>query len=116
MLRQIVHNRGLCVTSTLALLVAVMTSPVRPLGPASRPDCVRLNFSVPPIHSPHLFLRSAALRAAPVKAVHTEKKESLSRDVSPAWCSLTPPSSTSLKTTSHPLEGLLTQASRPLRC
>jgi hypothetical protein len=122
-----VLNRWICVASALALLVAVMTSPLRPLGSdgaLSRPDCLQRNFATPPTRfatpptrSASLSLKSVTLRVAPVKAVCSENEEQLSKAKCPAWCPLGPPLSSSLKTLAWAPAALgLTRASQPLRC
>jgi hypothetical protein len=116
-----VLNRWICVASALALLVAVMTSPLHPLsssGGLSRPDCLRRNFAIPLPRSTSGPLKSLTLRIAPVKAVRAEnEQDKLSRAACPSWCSLVLPPSFSLQALAWAPPALgLTRASQPLRC
>src|SRR5947209_7011292 len=118
MIRRTYLNHGICLTSALALLVAVMTSPLRPLSPSgtsSHLDCLRRNFALPSAHT--TYLRVKCLRAAPVKAVRSEREdEKLGRTKSPAGCSFPQPLSLSLKTPgSAPGVFPLARTSQPLR-
>ena len=98
--RTVLH-RWICVASALALLVAVMTSPLRPLSLERRPLPSRL----PPPQLRHptdpfgLFsLKSLTLRFGPVKAVRSENEEKKPvRAACPAWYSLGLPPSSSLR-------------------
>lgn len=75
---QIFVNRAICIISALALLVTVVTSPVRSWGPLdllSPPPILGNSLVVPLVHPAHLFLKSVSLRVAPVKAVPSEKDE-----------------------------------------
>lgn len=95
------YNRWICVASALALLVAVMTSPLRPLrinGASSPPDCLRRNYAIPPTRSISLSLKSISPRAASIKAVRSENEEKrLARLACSAWWSLVLSPSPSLK-------------------
>jgi hypothetical protein len=114
-------NRGICVASALALLVAVMTSPIRSLCPVnacSRLDCLRRNFAIPATHPARISLKTVVLRTAPVKAVRSEtEEEKLSGTSCPAWCaSDLPPSSSPKAPAWAPATFGLAQSSQPLRC
>jgi hypothetical protein len=114
-------NRWICVASALAVLVAVMTSPIRPLTPGDalfHPNCLRRNFGIPPTRSASFSLKSLTQRAAPVKAVRSENEEEKPNRVAYSdGCCLSPPPSSSLKTLAWAPPALgLTPASPPLRC
>jgi hypothetical protein len=116
-----VLTRWICVASALALLVAVMTSPLQPLssnGGLSRPDCLRRNFALPLSGSASVSLKSITLRTVPVKAVRSEnEQEKQSRAACPSWCSLGLPPTFSLQSLAWAPPALgLTRASQPLRC
>jgi hypothetical protein len=114
-----VLDRGVCVASALALLLAVMTSPIRPvdtLRTCSPPNCLRRNFAIPPTHTARHFLKLATLGASLVKAVRSEnEEEKLSRASRPAWYFfglLPSPNASSSKLITP---GLI-RVSQPLRC
>jgi hypothetical protein len=114
-------NRWICIASALALLAAVMTSPLQPSidhNAFSRPGFLRRNFAIPPTRSAFLSLKSVSLRAVSVKAVRSENEdEKLSRAARPAWCSLSlPPSPLLSEMPCAPAANGLARASKPLRC
>ncbi len=115
-----VLNRGICVASALALLVAVMTSPIRPSNLAralSRPDCLRRNFAIPPTHSTRPSAMSIASPSARIKAVLSEEEEKTGGTTCSACCSSDLPRMPSLKPPAWgPASFGLLQAPRPLRC
>lgn len=118
-----VLNRWICIASALALLVAVMTSPLQPLSSngglgLSRPDCLRRDFAIPLTHSATHPLKSLTLRTAPVKAVRSEsEEENLSRAAAPSWNHLgLPPSFSHQAPAWAPADLVPTRASQPLRC
>ncbi len=113
-------NHGLRLAVALALLVSVMTSPIRPQRPSTdygRSDCFRRNFAMPKDGSSHH--RSPApihARVVQVKALHSEAEEepretsgSVEHDFTP------PPVSTCLATWCSNHEHLH-RAMHPLRC
>lgn len=117
-------KRGICVTTILALLVAVMVSPTRLLCQTcglSRLSCLRFNPAIPPARAVNFSLKSISLRATPIKAVRSENDEEDERDkaADPAWCVLDPSFSPPLKTWQARVlltPGPHAQASQPLRC
>ena len=88
-------NRGIGAAAALALLVAVMTSPIRPasaLGTGRRAGHHRRNFAMPPSHSTRLCVTSVTPRAMPLKAVRMESEvEENSGAPCPAGPALVPP-------------------------
>lgn len=72
-------DRGLCLCAALALLVAVLTSPMRPScasGIHARFDCPRRHLGIPPTHSPSSPSKSTALRVVTlVKAIRSESQK-----------------------------------------
>jgi hypothetical protein len=115
------HKRGICVAAALALLAAVMTSPIRPLaslGALSCPDALQCNLAIPLTQPAHLSLKSVTPRGATINAVRSEnEEEELGRAESPAGCFVCCPLSASLKTPARARAVFgLTQASQPLRC
>lgn len=118
---RIVVNRGICVASALALLVAVMIPPLRSSGPhraLSPPDGSRHSSTIPPARSASLSQKSITLRAAPVKAVNAEdEEEKLSRAACPVRCAVGLSPSSPLKTPARASAALgFTRPSQPLRC
>ena len=112
-------KRGICIASALALLLAVMTSPIRPSSAAGgypRPDCLRRNFAIPPTHSTRLSVTSVTSLSGRVKALRSESEEEVSRTASPP-CS---PFDSPPPPVSFPLGDLtafvLIRSTRPLRC
>jgi hypothetical protein len=112
-------KHGICVTSALALLVAVMTSPIRPSrsNPGlSYPNYLRRNYSIPPTDSTRPSPTSITSLQVRVKALRSEDEKKLVGTTRLARCpfdlpphpSLTPPRDLS---TVGPL-----RASHPLRC
>jgi hypothetical protein len=68
----------LWLTSTLALLAAVLAAPSRTSGSvsvSSRPDCHRRNFGLPTRHSTHLSGEAATDALQDVKAFLSENEE-----------------------------------------
>lgn len=105
MLGKNVIKRGICIASALSLLVAVMTSPIRPSIHAlshTRPNCLRRNYAIPPSHSTRHSVVSIALRVITVKAVRSEEEErKLGRMTSPAWCSFDVPPVPAIETSTQ---------------
>lgn len=114
-------KRWICVASALALLVAVITSPLRALsssGALARSDGFRRNLAIPPTRSASFALKSVTLRTAPVKAVRSEtEEEKLSRAACPARYSLGPPAASPLRSPARTPAGFgPPRTSQPLRC
>jgi hypothetical protein len=121
------YHRGVCIASTLALLVAVMTSPIRTPGstnPPAGPDYLRRNFSLAPTrsshsgHSSHSPLKSVTLRTTAVKAVRQEdQRAKLGTAVRISLSALSPPPSASPRSGCRtPTAFVPDRGPRPLRC
>jgi hypothetical protein len=114
-------NRAICITAALAVVVAVWSSPVRPLrmfGSSAHPNYLRRNFAIPPTHAARHCVKSVMVRGAMAKAVRSESEaETLGKAVSRAQSSLNPPPSAHLKTAIRDLaiHGL-PPSPPPLRC
>ncbi len=110
------------VASTLALLVSVMSPPLRgsssPAVRAVRPDCLCGNLAIPQTHLPLLRTKLIISRVAPVKAIRSETEgRELDRDSSEILFFVGFPPSSSLQTpTRNPANFGLARAHIPLRC
>ena len=110
-------NRGLCVATAAALLVAVMTSPIRSSDDTLRPDYLRRNFGVPSQDAHRLASKSIPLRTVQVKAVSTANQEKPGRAASPTRRSSDLPHARSLGRPSWDRAGFAPPPGfRPLRC
>lgn len=111
---------GICVISALALLVAVMTSPIRPsraAGGSSHLGCLRRNFATPPTHSACPSATSLTSPPGFLKAVRSESEEERRGTESLGCC----PFDLSITASSEAIFPDLAApghipASRPLRC
>lgn len=114
-------HHAIGITAAAALLVAMITSPMRSSGspgPLSSPDRVPGHLAFPLIHPTHFSPKSVALRAAPVKAVPSENDEKkLGRAASAGWCVAGVPSSPSFQSPARALAIIApSRVSQPLRC
>lgn len=109
------------VASTLALLVSVMSPPLRGSSSAVgtfRPNHLCCNFAIPQTHLPLLRTKLVISRVAPVKAIRSET-EGQERDgaLSPVPCFVDFPLFSSLQTPTRDLANFgLARAYIPLRC
>jgi hypothetical protein len=78
---QVTFKHGTCGGCTIVLLVAVMSSPIRPMrsGGTPSPDCLRRNFAVPTAKSKsaRVSVRPAASDRVQIKALPSENEEEL---------------------------------------
>jgi hypothetical protein len=78
---QVTFKHGICLGCTIVLLVAVMSSPIRPMLSASTssPDCLRRNFAVPTTKSKaaRVSARPASSDRVRIKALTSENEEEL---------------------------------------
>ncbi|HWE35130.1 MAG TPA: hypothetical protein VG406_01055 [Isosphaeraceae bacterium] len=114
-------HRAIRVVAALAVLTAVMTSPIRPAVTGSAPivpNYLRRNFAVPPTLSKRVCMPSQALQAAPLKAVRSEgEEEPLGRASCPTWALSGPILSATLRpTVRDPIGPCQSPSSQPLRC
>lgn len=98
MVRQGLSSRCLLVASAVALLVAVISSPLRPTGLSHRASCssfLRRNFAIPPTYSDRLSAKPAPSRIFTIKALPTESEKERESTSVPAYGSPYLPSLTS---------------------
>ena len=126
MLERVNYRYGICVVCALALLIAVMTSPIRP----SRSDnksfqttCLTLNYSTPAEPFTRLFFNSAAdgnmadTDEFGREAENEEEEECFVRVTGSVSFLVAPPLSTSLKRPAKHANGFgLMQSCPILRC
>jgi hypothetical protein len=113
-------DRTIRLAAALAVMVGVLTSPIRPPSVGSAPvvpNYLRRNFAVPHTLSNRLSTPSQSLQAAPIKAVRSEvEEEGAGPDAIPTWhpagltCRLAP------RMTGDPSGPVRPGNSRPLRC
>jgi hypothetical protein len=106
--------------SAVALLVSVMTSPIRPApkaGGGSQHECLRRNFGVPgkaaPSHRPHV---PATSRVVQVKAVSSQSKPSWMAPSVRQDADLAYPPAPSAGSAQHSTALGIERAIHPLRC
>ena len=120
MVKGSILNHGIRAASALALLVAVMTSQIRPSRSTcvpSQPECLRRNFAIPSSHSTRPSAASVSPRAVPVKALPSENNEKeLSGTIRPVGCSLDLSAHASPKPARDLTAFGLDRAPHPLRC
>jgi hypothetical protein len=118
--KQFVRDRAIRLATALALLAAVMTSPIRPpkaSGDGSHVDCLRRNFGIPAkADTTHRLASTAPSRVVQVKALSSESKpdwtaDSARQHVDPACV---PPAT--LEPERHSTTFALGRAIHPLRC
>jgi hypothetical protein len=112
-------NHGIRVVAALALLVAIMSSPIRPLRRAadSHPDHLRRNVGIPKGGSTHH--RSSApvhARVVKVKALHSENERERDGASCRASLSFGPFPTPSPHVGCHPTHSHLHLSMSPLRC
>jgi hypothetical protein len=117
--RPLLHH-GIRVATAIALLVAVIISPIRParsVGGSSHPVHLRHNFAGPTTHTPRHAVTSVTPRPVRVKALPSEnEEEELSETTWSACCPFDPPPDPSSK----PGQALAAfgpdRVTHPLRC
>ncbi len=103
-IRHFLH-RGLRVATAVALLVAVMTSPIRaPRSPgrSAHPNYLRRNFGMPKAHSSHRRTAPVTSRVVVVKAFQSENADELARTSCSTSCSPRPACRPLCKTQADP--------------
>ncbi len=122
MANRLVLNRWIEVTTALALMVAVITSPIRPSRSANYPSdhaCLRRNFSLPPARStPQSVTPGISGYASRVKALPSEdrEEEELTWTTRPACYLFIFQPSSPPKPARDSASGGPIRAIRPLRC
>ncbi len=113
-----VLNPVIRAVSALALLVAVMSSPIRPLRPYgdSPPGSLRRNFGMPHSHFPRPSAASIAPRAVQVKALTSKTETELSETTRLVGFSLDLSPHSSPNTARGLSASGLDRALHPLRC
>jgi hypothetical protein len=113
-------DRAIRFGSALAVLAAMMTSPIRPPSVGSGPvvpNYLRRNFAVPPALSTRLCALSQLLPASPMKAVRAEvEEESAGPEAIPTWHPAGLAYSLAPRTARDPSGPVNPGTSRPLRC
>jgi hypothetical protein len=117
---QATFKHGICVGCTIVLLVAVMSSPIRPTRSdiSSSPDRLRRNFAVPTAKSKsaRMSVRPAASARVQIKALPSENEEEL-RGTADSTTHLTdlPPTPSPKSAQATAAHGSIS-APHPLRC
>ena len=110
---------GIRVATALALLVGVMSSPMRPARTAvgsARPHCLRDNVSLPTSQSWPVSVTSVGSRPFQIKALASEGEEELKAATAPSCDSIDPPPLPSSKPPRDLTAFDPVRAPYPLRC
>jgi hypothetical protein len=119
MSRRTVLKHATRIAAALALLAAVVASPIRPSSMTSGSPLLQLlprHFGNPPTHSIRPSVTVAASRSDRVKAVESEDDKVLSRTARPDGFACAPPLSPALTPARESTAPVLHRATRPLRC
>jgi hypothetical protein len=120
MFRRTLISRGICVASALALLVGVITAPIRPsrLAAAGHPSFLPGNVTAPPAHTTRVVATVVSARTERIKAVssESEKDKELDKAASPTFLPINPSPPTPFSPAQSVTSSITSQALRPLRC
>jgi hypothetical protein len=115
-----VLHHAIRLTTALALLAAVMTSPIRPskaAGGGSHPDCLRRNFGIPAkADTAHRPASPVPSRVVQVKALSSERRLDLTGDSARQYVDPACPSPASPEPERDSTAFRLDRAIHPLRC
>ena len=120
MFKRRTHNTGLRILAALALVVAVLTSPIRPtkwLGAGGERDCLRRNFALAKVSPLPCSVKQVPSRLVQVKAIASETdEEEFTGAVRSAVSYFDLHSTPSTKPGRNPISPGLALTIHPLRC